>query len=361
MSELYIGVMSGTSLDGVDLVLCDINASECTFVYSTEFPFKKKLKEEVLSAITNKVTLSEIGELDNKLGHFFADSINTFIKLKKLNPHNIKAIGLHGQTLWHEPDSKHPFSMQLGDPNIVTVKTSIPVVSDFRRKDMALGGEGAPFAPAFHQFLLAKLQKKVVVLNIGGIANITILGDPLLGYDIGCGNVLMDYWVDKHLNKPYDKNGVWAKKGTPNEVLLKEMLKEPYFSKKAPKSTGRELFNKEWLYKHLCKFPILKPEDVQATLMELTVTTIKQEILKTKPSVVIVCGGGTKNKCLLKRLKEELKDTEVLTSESFGIQSDFLEAMAFAWLAYKRIHNEPVELSSVTGAKADAVLGALYI
>lgn len=360
MSEYYLGVMSGTSLDAIDVVLCEINESTCKLISSHEFPFDKKLKNEILHTLSNKVTLKEIGILDHKLGKLFSTSVNSFIKTKKLDSNNIQAIGLHGQTLWHEPSTKYPFSMQLGDANIVNVETGISVVADFRRKDIALGGEGAPFTPAYHKFLFSNLDKKAVILNIGGMANITILGDKLTGYDTGCGNVLMDLWASEHLHKPYDKNGVWAKKGEVNEVLLQEMLKEPYFSKKLPKSTGRELFNKEWLLKHLCKFPILKPEDVQATLLELTAISIKNEILKTDAEMVIICGGGTRNKCLLKRLQEELDGIEIVVSDELGIKSDFLEAMAFAWLAYKRIHKEVVELSSVTGASKDAILGALY-
>ena len=360
MSEFYIGVMSGTSLDAIDVVLCEISDVQCKLICSHEFAFDKKLKSEILHTLSNNITLRDIGILDHKLGKLFAKSVNAFIKSKKLNPKNIKAIGLHGQTLWHEPNTSHPFSMQLGDANIVNIQTGIDVVADFRRKDIALGGEGAPFTPAYHKFIFDNLEKKAVVLNIGGMANITILGEKLTGYDTGCGNVLMDLWASEHLHKPYDKNGVWAKKGQINELLLQEMLKEPYFAKKLPKSTGRELFNKHWLLKHLCKFPILKPEDVQATLLELTTISIKNEILKTDAEMVIVCGGGTRNKCLIKRLKEELEGIEVIVSDQLGIKSDFLEAMAFAWLAYKRVHKEVVELSGVTGASRDVILGALY-
>ncbi len=192
MSELYIGVMSGTSLDGIDIVLCEIGDHECKLIASKEYPYDQKLKWDVLHAIHHPIMLNEVGSLDKKLGKMFADAINSFLKTKKIDAKSITAIGLHGQTLWHEPDGDAPFSMQLGDPNMLSALTGISVVADFRRMDMANGGQGAPFTPAFHEFLFASQKGKTAVLNIGGISNISILGDKLTGYDIGVGNVLMD-------------------------------------------------------------------------------------------------------------------------------------------------------------------------
>lgn len=360
MKELYIGVMSGTSLDGIDISLCEIDNNSCKLISKQEYAYDRALKEEVLHAINASITLKEIGILDHRLGKMFADAVNSFLTNNKIDSTKITAIGLHGQTLWHEPNGEYPFSMQLGDANIVAVQTNISVVADFRRKDIANGGQGAPFAPAFHKFIFGSQKHKAAVLNIGGMANITILDDTLMGFDTGVGNVLMDYWIDKHQNKPYDKDGEWAKSGEADELLVKVMLSHPYFAKKPPKSTGRELFNKKWLHNKLCKFPVMKSEDVQATLLELTVLSAANEVKKNSIEQVIVCGGGAENTYLMQRLQEELQGVVVSSSNEHGIDSDIMESMAFAWLAYKRIHKQSVELSSVTGAKKDSILGGIY-
>ncbi|WP_310441212.1 anhydro-N-acetylmuramic acid kinase [Sulfurimonas sp.] len=367
MSEFYIGIMSGTSLDGVDIAFCEINNDTFKLLCSASYPFDKRLKNEILSAINKPVTLKIVGELDTRLGKMYADCIESFIAKSEIDKNTIMAIGLHGQTLWHEPDSKHPFSMQLGNANVITAKTGICVVSDFRQKDIALGGQGAPFAPAFHQFLFSKLNANVAVLNIGGMANLSILGETVTGYDTGCGNVLMDYWVSQKNGLSYDENGEWAKSGLVNEDLLKQMLQEPYFLKEAPKSTGRELFNGKWLKKQLENFAkrnantvYMKSRDTQATLLELTVRSIANEVKKSMADLLIVCGGGGRNVYLMKRLKDELAGVEVVLSDEVGVSSEFMEAMAFAWLAHERIHKKCVKISSVTGASKDSILGAIY-
>lgn len=367
MSEFYIGVMSGTSLDGIDLAYCEVKEHNFELLHAGIYPFDKKLKNDILNIISTSATLKIIGEVDTRLGEMYADAIENFISENKIEKSKINAIGLHGQTLWHEPNSAHPFSMQLGNPNIVAAKTGVKVVSDFRRKDIALGGEGAPFAPAFHDYIFSRLNKKICVVNIGGMANLTILGDKLIGYDTGCGNVLMDYWSSRHNGLPYDEDGNWAKSGVMNADLLKIMLQEPYFSMEAPKSTGRELFNPEWIEKQLEKFSQkkggyfhIKNRDVQATLLELTVHSIVNEVKKTSAKLLIVCGGGVKNGYLMERLKDELKEIEVASSDECRVSSEFMEAMAFAWLAHERLHKREVKLSSVTGASKDSILGALY-
>lgn len=367
MSEFYIGIMSGTSLDGVDIVFCEINNESLRLLCSASYPFDKRLKNEILSAINKPVTLKIVGEIDTRLGKMYADRIENFITINEIDKNKITAIGLHGQTLWHEPNNKHPFSMQLGNANIITARTGVCVVSDFRQKDIALGGQGAPFAPAFHQFLFSKLNANVAVLNIGGMANISILGETVMGYDTGCGNVLMDYWISQKNGLSYDKDGDWAKSGVVNKELLKQMLQEPYFLKKAPKSTGRELFNGKWLKKHLEIFAkrnantvYMKSRDTQATLLELTIRSIANEVKKSITDLLIVSGGGGRNSYLLKRLKEELAGIEVILSDEVGVSGEFMEAMAFAWLAHERIHKKCVKISSVTGASRDSILGAIY-
>ena len=367
MSEFYIGIMSGTSLDGIDIAYCEIKPHSFELLHAGVYPFDKKLKIDILSAISTSTTLKTVGELDTRLGEMYADAIESFISENKIDKSTIDAIGLHGQTLWHEPNSTYPFSMQLGNPNVVTAQTGIKVVSDFRRKDIALGGQGAPFAPAFHNYIFSRLEGDISVLNIGGMANLTLLGDNLIGYDTGCGNVLMDYWNSQHNSTAYDEDGRWAKSGTMNADLLKIMLQEPYFSMEAPKSTGRELFNSKWVEGQLEKFSQkkggsfhIKNRDVQATLLELTVHSIANEVKKTSTNLLIVCGGGIKNSYLMERLKAELKDIEVASSDECGVSSEFMEAMAFAWLAHERVHKKHVKLSSVTGASKNSILGALY-
>ncbi|MCK9472772.1 anhydro-N-acetylmuramic acid kinase [Sulfurimonas sp.] len=367
MSEFYIGVMSGTSLDGIDIAYCEIKQQSFELLCSGAYSFDKEVKKEVLKAINAPTTLKKIGELDMRLGKMYADALERFISEKKIDKKQITAIGLHGQTLWHNPDSDHPFSMQLGDSNIITALTGVRVVSDFRRKDIALGGQGAPFAPAFHQYVFSRLKAKIAVVNIGGMANLSILGENLTGYDTGCGNVLMDYWVSLHNSATFDEDGRWAKSGTPNNELLQQMLSEPYFSKKAPKSTGRELFNKTWLERQLEIFMQkkggtlhIKNRDMQATLLELTVSSIANEVRKNEVTLLIVCGGGVKNGYLMQRLADELRGVEVASSDECGVSSKFMEAMAFAWLAHERVHKNCVKLSSVTGASKDSLLGAIY-
>ena len=357
--EFYVGLMSGTSLDGVDVALCEIDSTACTLLTALEYPLPAELKKEILSAIEGQTSLAKVGELDHRLGLLFAEAVNTLLLQEHLNPIDIKAIGSHGQTLWHEPESDYPFSMQLGDPNVITAGTGIPVVADFRRKDMALGGQGAPFAPAFHQFLFGNFKKRTAVVNIGGMANITILDDPLLGYDTGCGNVLLDGWIAKIKGKSYDKDGEWAASGNIDHKLLARMLSDPYFSLKSPKSTGREKFNMAWLEKQL-ESTDLPAEDIQATLAELTARSIADEVKRYGRELLLICGGGAKNDFLLGRIRILLPETEVATTDIYGVSSDVMEAMAFAWLAYKRVHREPVDLKAVTGAKNNSIAGGLY-
>lgn len=359
MTELYIGVMSGTSLDGVDVTLCEIDDSTCKLMHSFEYPFTEGLKEEILNIISTSTTLESVGTLHVKLGHLFADCITDFIKKYSLAPTQIKAIGLHGQTLWHQPDGLFPFSMQLGCPNIVASKTGIQTVADFRAMDIANGGQGAPFAPAFHQFLFQDLQIKTAVLNIGGMANLSILEEPLHGWDTGVGNALLDYWVKECKGLAYDEDGKFARSGKTNETLLETLLADEYFKKLPPKSTGREYFNQNWLAQHLPLFKTHKDADIQRTLLELTALSISKDVQSNHVQTLIVCGGGAKNSFLMQRLKE-LNSCSIKISDELGISSDFMESMAFAWFAYKRIHRQTVNLKTVTGATKNSLLGGIY-
>jgi len=360
--ELYIGVMSGTSLDGVDIALCAIDKNSCDLLASYGHHFPKSLRAEILHTIASEVTLKQIGELDRKLGEMFAGAVNLLIDKEDIDIRSVAAIGLHGQTLWHQPEGEHPFSMQLGDPNIVAARTGMKVVADFRRKDMAFGGSGAPYAPAFHRFIFKNRSSdsEMIIANIGGIANITVLGKDLTGYDTGPGNMLMDAWIARYHNKTYDMDGAWAEKGKVLYPLLERMMKDEYFSRGYPKSTGREKFNLEWVENiQRSVFGVqeeLKPEDIQRTLLELTAQSLSNEILKFNPDMLLLCGGGAKNNLLVERLSSLMPNIHVGIIDN----AEMLEAMMMAWLAYKRLHNEYVDLKEVTGASQNTVLGALY-
>ena len=357
--ELYIGVMSGTSLDGIDIALCEIDNTSCKLIKSAEYPFDKTLKAEILDIIANNTSLKQIGTIDKKLGLLYANALNDFIQTNKLDKNIIKAIGLHGQTLWHEPEGNFPFSIQLGDANTVVAKTGIKTVADFRGMDIANGGQGAPFAPLFHQFLFGGQEGNIAVLNIGGMANITLLNEELKGWDTGCGNVLLDIWINQAQQQPYDKDGTFAKSGRLNKALLDAMLQDEYFKKNPPKSTGREYFNQTWLANYLPLFNTISENDIQRTLLELTAKSIADDINTTQTDKLIVCGGGAKNSFLMQRLSE-LTQCKILSSDALDVSSEYLEAMAFAWFAYKRVHKEPLKLHSVTGATKDSLLGAIY-
>ena len=361
--ERYIGIMSGTSLDGVDVVLCEIDATSCNLLSSLEYPMPLELKSDILMMIEGKSTLEHVAQTDHRLGVLFTQAVGALLIRENIDASSIKAIGSHGQTLWHAP--QNGVTMQLGDPNILAAKTGIPVVSDFRRKDVALGGQGAPFAPAFHEFIFDNINASVSVVNIGGMANITVLAktvnDKLIGYDTGCGNVLLDMWVNTHHNVAYDKDGVWARSGQVDYILLDKMMEVDYFSQPYPKSTGREKFNEAWLEEMIacrkesvCVRPLV--QDVQRTLTELTALSISNEVLRFNTDVLLLCGGGAKNSFLVERIKALMPNIEVVIAQN----ADELEAMTFAWLAYKRLHNEKVNLKDVTGASDNAVLGGIY-
>ncbi|TFH90981.1 anhydro-N-acetylmuramic acid kinase [Vibrio ouci] len=363
--QLYIGVMSGTSLDGVDTALVDIEDNQLRLLASQDYPIPDELKQRVLNiCIGQQTNLIEVGEIDHQLGKLYAEAINSLLSASGYTASQITAIGNHGQTVFHQPNSLSPFTMQLGDANIIAVRTGIDTVADFRRKDMALGGQGAPLVPAFHQSIFHSTHSSVVVLNIGGIANISVLRPSLavIGYDTGPGNMLMDSWCMKHLKQPYDKDAQFALQGKVNDSLLAELLSEPYLSLAAPKSTGRELFNLTWLESILARHS-LPHHDVQRTLCEFTAISIAQEVKKyqigDKPEL-LTCGGGARNPLLMERLSQLLPDWTVMTTDDKGIDSDNMEAMAFAWLAYRRIHNLPSNLPEVTGASKLASLGVIY-
>lgn len=363
-SGRYIGVMSGTSLDGIDVVLAAIDEHLVVQLASYSHPIPLELKNAILGICQGQqLTLSQLGQLDNRLGKLFAQAVQTLMASQGLTRADVMAIGCHGQTVWHEPQGEAAHTLQIGDNNQIVALTGVTVVGDFRRRDMALGGQGAPLVPAFHHALLAHPTERRMVLNIGGIANLSLLipGQAVKGYDTGPGNMLMDAWIWRQKGKPYDKDAEWANSGKVILPLLQQMLSDPYFAAPAPKSTGREYFNYGWLERQLGAFPGLACEDIQATLTELTAVTIAEQVLLSGGCErLMVCGGGSRNPLLMARLAGLLPGIEVSTTDEAGISGDDMEALAFAWLAYRTMSGLPGNLPSVTGASEASVLGAIY-
>ncbi|MEF3090840.1 anhydro-N-acetylmuramic acid kinase [Raoultella sp. WB_B2P2-3] len=363
-SGRFIGVMSGTSLDGIDVVLAVINESIVAQQASLTYPIPIAIKEEILAICQGQpLTLSQLGQLDTRLGRLFSDAVRALMRQENLQASEIVAIGCHGQTVWHEPMGDAPNTLQIGDNNQIAAHTGITVVGDFRRRDMALGGQGAPLVPAFHHALLAHPVERRMVLNVGGIANLSLLapGLPVRGYDTGPGNMLMDAWIWRQCGKPYDKDAHWASGGKVLLPLLQDMLSDPWFALPAPKSTGREYFNYGWLQRHLARYPGVSPQDVQTTLTELTAVTISEQVMLSGGCErLLVCGGGARNPLLMARLAALLPGTEVSTTDAAGISGDDMEALAFAWLAWRTMSGLPGNLPSVTGAAEASILGAIF-
>ena len=362
--------MSGTSLDGIDVAITDFsNPGTCTLIAAHTFPFPDQLREKLLTLIARQqCELSELGQLDIALGQLIAQSVNQLLSQQQLNPQDIIAIGSHGQTLFHQPQGDYPFSLQIGNGNVIAEQTGITTVVDFRQRDIAAHGQGAPLVPAFHSELFASSREDRAIINIGGISNITLLpasSNPVVnGFDTGPGNVLLDGWIQRHQQQTYDKQGQWAASGHCNDVLLTMMLADPYFQQPIPKSTGRELFNMDWLDNKLAEFNApISPLDVQATLVQLTVTSIAESISRYGDTckTMFICGGGAHNNFLLDQLRQLLSGKRITTTDELGLHPDWVEACAFAWLSYKTLHQQPGNLPSVTGATHPVVLGAIYV
>jgi len=366
MSNYYIGLMSGTSIDAIDAALVNFDNEQCQLIAHHSHPIPDELKQSLLTLVEpgdNEIQL--MMQHDVALGRLFAEATNTLLSTTKIKHREIKAIGSHGQTLRHYPTGPFPTTLQIADANIIAELTGITTVADFRRRDMAAGGQGAPLAPAFHNVVFYNAEIDQVILNLGGIANITLLpsnNNKASGYDTGPASCLMDNWIQQHLADHYDHNGEWAAKGKVHSELLQQMLKEPYFSLAPPKSTGREHFNLNWLNPYLTHFPNLSAEDVQATLAELTAITISDAIKQSMPNTeqVLVCGGGVHNSYLMKRLQAYLTDQKISSTAQAGIDPEWIEAMAFAWLAKQTLNGKPGNLPEVTGAQHPVILGAIY-
>lgn len=368
--ELYIGLMSGTSADGVDIALVDFSNNKNLLVSSDYLAYPSHLREKIISLYlptNNEIDLSQA--LHVELAHFFADVIKQFLQKEKINSEDIFAIGNHGQTIRHRPSQQYPFTLQIGCSQTLATLTNIRVIGDFRKKDMVYGGQGAPLVPAFHQNIFSSIEYDTFIVNIGGIANITYLpkntDQPILGFDTGPGNGLMDTWYNEKKSVSYDQNGDWAAQGQLNNTLLTNMLSDEYFHKAPPKSTGREYFHLAWLKQHLLntyqKEQPIKDIDVQTTLTYLTAITISNEIKKiTTSGHIYLCGGGTLNKTLVSFINTLLTNFSVKKTNDIGIDSDALEAMAFAWFAYAFDNKITGNVPSVTGADKAVVLGVEF-
>jgi anhydro-N-acetylmuramic acid kinase len=369
-TDLYIGLMSGTSLDGVDGVVYDLTSASPQIIAHASEAMPQPLRDELFALNTaagNELHRAALAA--NALVHVYAKVVMQLLRNSQLNANQIKAIGAHGQTVRHRPAEFDGtgYTIQLNNPALLAELTGIDVVADFRSRDVAAGGQGAPLVPAFHQAVFASQIANAAVMNIGGISNLSVLGayekdEPLLGFDCGPGNALMDQWCYAQTEQPFDADGAWAASGQVNMQLLNQLLSEPFITTLPPKSTGRDLFNPSWLDKQLVGFESLLPKDIQATLTEFTAQACSSNVnqFAKQCQTLIVCGGGALNGQLMRRLQAALPGLKVCRSDTFGLPPLQVEAAAFAWLASKMIRRETASFKNVTGAQGPRILGALY-
>lgn len=363
-NHLFIGLMSGTSLDSIDAVLINLKDNKFQLIDSLDHSIPEILRQQLIALCQpGNNEIDRLGIADRELAKEFAKATNALLVQAKKTKHDITAIGSHGQTIRHRPDIENSFTLQIGDPNTIAFETGITTVADFRRKDIAAGGQGAPLAPAFHQAAFGSMQHNRVIINIGGMANITYLGKDgsSLGFDTGPGNILMDGWIQKNLQKNYDHDGQWAASGAVDQQLLAQLLNHPYLKKSQPKSTGREDFNQQWLEQTI-KEQSLAIENIQATLLEFTAQTINTEVNKLPDTVneIYICGGGAHNTQLMQRLETLAHPRIIANTAQLGIPAEWVEAAAFAWLAKQTLAKKPGNLCSVTGANKAEILGAIH-
>lgn len=366
MQGLYIGLMSGTSMDGIDAALVQIDGAQVRLLAHHQQQYPAPLLAELHALCQpGDNEIERLGRADRQIGACFAEASNQLLRTAGVDARQVRAIGSHGQTIRHRPQGAWPFTLQLGCGATIAQRTGIDTVADFRRADLAAGGQGAPLVPAFHQAVLSSPAEPRAVINIGGIANISWLpGDEagVIGFDTGPGNTLLDDWCRQHLGQPFDRDGCWSASGRANPALLAQLRAEPYFQLAAPKSSGRELFNRGWLQQQggalLAQLPAA---DVAATLVMLTATTICDQLRVLAPAATaLVCGGGARNLSLMQALAASLPSWRFATTDAYGVDGDYLEAMAFAWLAARHLAGLPGNLPAVTGASRALVLGCLH-
>ncbi|HEN8712058.1 TPA: anhydro-N-acetylmuramic acid kinase [Pseudomonas putida] len=359
---LYLGVMSGTSLDGLDIAL--IEQGEQLELLATHYlPMPAELRQQLLAlCASGPDEIARAALAENRWASLAAEGIQQLLKKQGLPADAIRAIGSHGQTIRHEP--ARGFTVQIGNPALLAELTGITVVADFRRRDVAAGGQGAPLVPAFHETLFGRLGQRLAVLNVGGFSNLSLIehDKPVHGFDCGPGNVLLDAWIERKRGQAYDADGAWAASGVVQTDLLNALLSDPFFAGSGPKSTGREVFNLSWLDGHLACMPRYRDEDVQATLLELTARSIIESLRDAQQGTeaLLVCGGGARNGALMARLDALLPDARVTSTQAYGVDPDWVEGMAFAWLAHCCLERIAANRPSVTAAKGLRVLGAIY-
>jgi len=353
-------------MDAVDTALVDLGGTKPDLIATASSPWPEALGNALHSLASGQsINATDFALLDTRVGACFAEAINGMLSASAVTPAQVGAIGCHGQTVAHSPDTKTPTTLQLGDANIIAERTGITTINDFRRRDMAAGGQGAPLAPAFHEAFLRDSDEDRIVLNLGGIANITVLpadpAQPIRGFDTGPANCLMDGWIQRHLGATFDKQGAWAASAQADAGLLARLLEEPFFSLRPPKSTGTQHFSAHWLEKVLVHFGDLPPAGVQATLLALTVHSAAEAIRRHAPQTrrILVCGGGARNTALTHSLSE-VSGLLVESTAEYGIDPDWMEAMAFAWLAQRTLAGKAGNLPSVTGASGPRILGAIH-
>lgn len=360
--QRYLGVMSGTSLDGLDIALIG-QEQRPTLLAHHYIPMPPELRNTLLGlCASGPDELARAAEAEQQWVALAAQGIQDLLARESLQASDIRAIGSHGQTVRHEP--ARGFTIQIGNPALLAELTGICVVADFRRRDVAAGGQGAPLVPAFHEALFDNAKQPCAVLNVGGFSNLSLLdaNQPVHGFDCGPGNVLLDAWIHKINGATFDRDGAWAASGQVHPDLLQALLGDPFFAARGPKSTGRELFNLAWLQQHLSTLPAIEPADVQRTLLELTAHSIVDSLQHAQKGTVelLVCGGGAHNGALMSRLQELLPGCRVASTAAHGVAPDWIEAMAFAWLAHCCLHGIASNRPSVTGARGLRVLGAIY-
>lgn len=367
--RLFLGLMSGTSVDGVDAALVRIADGAVSLEASAWTPMPAEVREAVLALCSpGDDEIDRLGELDNALGELFADAALQLLKTAGVAPGDVTAIGSHGQTLRHRPEARRPFTLQAGNAHLIAERTGITTIADFRRRDIAAGGHGAPLVPAFHAALFTHSERNTTVLNIGGMANVTLLpaglAEQARGFDTGPGNVLLDAWYREHNSQHlFDRDGAWARSGTVHEDLLHRLLQEPWLARTPPRSTGRELFSLPWLRAQLPQHAAIAPADVQATLAAYTARTVADALNRwglPGTGRLLLCGGGVHNAHLLAVLRTLLPNQEVLSTSALGVDPDQVEAMAFAWLAARTLDGLAGNLPAVTGARRPAVLGCIH-
>ncbi len=361
---IYLGLISGTSMDAIDAALVDFSVAPLSIIATSATPFEPELKHRISALIdrADQVALDEVGQIDVEIGMAFAQAALALMQTAGIGAERVAAIGSHGQTLRHRPDLDVPFTWQIGDPNTLAEMTGVSVVADFRRRDVAAGGQGAPLLPVFHDQVFRSGAEDRVIANLGGIANITILnrGSSVTGFDTGPANRLLDAWIARHLGKDFDADGAWAASGQVDETLLHELLDEPFLRLAPPKSTGRELFNLPWLENRLGLFS-RAPRDVQATLRQYTACTLAAAVRQYAPGAALyVCGGGAHNLGLLSAIAALVAPNRVASTAALGLDPDYVEAIAFAWFAKRTLEGLTSSAGSVTGAKGARILGGVY-